>query len=145
MVEFRTAYNDKYVDPGIKMVNSDGSPQRSLAIQSERDNCDVNLIVDRFQKTGVLPTMNKTPQYGDFSQLPDYQESLNTVIAAQKAFMTLDARIRKQFDNNPAEFLDFVDDPKNGDKLIEWGLRKGPDVPSVGPNATALPEPDKKA
>lgn len=130
---FRTAYDTEII-PDDSSLSFDG--EVSLTIQSERDNCDVNRIVERFEKTGVLPVMSGSPLYGDFSELPDYRQALDVVNAAQNAFASLDAKIRKEFDNNPAIFLDFVNDPKNIDKLREMGLAKAlPSIP-VGDTTT---------
>lgn len=118
---FRTPYDDPYVDKGL-----DCSDDPVLTVQSEAENCDINVIVDRFEKTGILPSMTSTPVYGDFSTVVSFQDAQNAVIAAQSAFMSLPAKIRKEFDNDPAKFLDFVDDPANADKLVEMGLREAP-------------------
>lgn len=136
MVKFRTAYDDDVVsgaiDPGVSFTDIDGTPQVSLTVQSEREACDVNVIVERFERTGVLPSMVGSPLYGDFTNLPDYQTALKAVMDAQAMFMGMDAKIRKEFDNDPARFLAFCEDPANGDKLIEWGLRTPPVAPSEG-------------
>lgn len=130
----RTPYNDPYVDPGLQQVNLDGEPEISLTVQSEVENCDINVIVDRYAKTGLLPVMNQSPVYGDVSDAPTYQDALHVVIEAQKAFNSLPANIRKQFDNDPAQFLAFVDDPANGDALIQMGLREQPEPDPVQPD-----------
>lgn len=136
-VKFRTAYDDNYVSPGYQRFDKDGvpldaqgNPEPSLTVQSERDNCDINVIIDRFEKTGVLPVMSQQA-IGDVDlyDAPTYQESLNVVIAAQNAFDALPAKIRKEFDNDPAKFLAFVDNPENGDRMIELGLREAPPAP----------------
>nr|QJB19539.1 MAG: internal scaffolding protein [Microvirus sp.] len=125
-IKIRTAYNDDYVDPGLQQITPDGEVEQSLTIQSEIDNCDINVIVDRYAKTGILPVMQQPAMFEDVSNPIDYQNALNVVISAQKAFTDLPAAIRKQFDNDPAQFLAFVDDPKNGDELIKMGLREAP-------------------
>lgn len=120
--KIRTAYDDDYVDPGIRFVDEHGEPEKTLTIQSEKDACDINKIVEQHAKTGLLPVNTATPIYGDFTGLPSYQESLNIVIKAEEAFMSLDAKIRKEFDNDPGAFLEFAQDENNRDKLIEWGM-----------------------
>ena len=55
-------------------------------------------------------TVNSTPPvYGDVTDLKTFQEAKNVFIEAEKAFMSLDAKVRKEFDNDPAKFLDFMD------------------------------------
>lgn len=41
-------------------------PEQGLTRQSQADECNINLIVDKFTKTGLMPpSMRGTPQYGD--------------------------------------------------------------------------------
>lgn len=122
----RTPYNDPYVDIGLQCVTLDGEPEVSLTKQSEKDNTDINLIVKQFERSGILPVMNQTPVFADVSEVTSYQESLAVVQKAELMFNALPAEIRKQFGNSPAAFLDFVNDPANGQKLIDMGLREAP-------------------
>ena len=46
-VVIRTAYSDPYEDKGLQCVNLDGEPEPLLTVQSEIDNCDINVLVDR--------------------------------------------------------------------------------------------------
>jgi len=132
---FRTAYDDPYVHKGL-----DCSGDPVLTIQSEKENCDINVIVERFEKTGVLPSMTSSPFYGDFSVPFDFQEAQQILINAENAFMQLPAKVRREFDNNPAKFLAFVDDPSNADALVSMGLRE---APSEKPEASPITENPK--
>jgi phage internal scaffolding protein len=49
----------------------------------------------------------------------------NNLIEAQNAFKTLPASIRAEFNNDPAQVIDFLNDPANRDKAIEIGLIDG--------------------
>ena len=58
--------------------------------QSFKDECDINNILKKYNKTGQLPAMIKAdPKYGDFSNSASYQESLNLVLLAQEQFSNL--------------------------------------------------------
>lgn len=97
--------------------------------QEFRDQQDVNNIVKRFKKIhGVeLMTYLKTAsggQYGDFSGVVDYQTALEQVNRANAAFEALPAILRKRFDNDPAQFLDFCMNPSNLDEMRKLGLAK---------------------
>jgi phage internal scaffolding protein len=73
-------------------------------------------------KTGLIEHQRDHPgQYGDFTS-NDYQESMNIVAKAQSMFNQLPSQIRNEFDNDPAQFLDFVQDPQNEDQLVDMGL-----------------------
>ena len=54
----------------------------------------------------------------------DYHEAQNIVINAQNQFNALNASLRKKFDNDPALFLAFAEDPKNAQELVTLGLAK---------------------
>lgn len=94
----------------------------SLAVQDQRDECDINTIVRRFGLTGQLPQDVKAPQYGDFTEVVDYQSALQAVIDADAAFMKMPADVRARFQNDPGAFVDFCSDEKNAEELKKMGL-----------------------
>lgn len=109
--------------------------------QEFREDCDVNVIIRRFTKTGVLPnTAQATPRYIDAATLPDLQGAMHIMIEAEKSFMSLPAQVRKEFDNSPMQFVEFATKPENLDKLREWGLAPKPE-PEPGPQKVELVNP----
>lgn len=90
---------------------------------------DINNIIKRYRVTGLMRQLPLQPIYGDFTNIPSYQESLNIVIRGQEAFARLPSDLRTRFNNDPSEFLEFMSDPKNEDEIYELGLAKRP-VPS---------------
>lgn len=95
----------------------------SMTKQSEKDSADINFIMKRYQKTGILPDLiKKEPRYGDFSEVTDYIQAIQIVQHAEEQFSALDAHIRKRFNNDPSQFLNFVQDPQNQNELIKMGL-----------------------
>lgn len=80
--------------------------------------------MDRFKRTGILPVPTKTPIYMDTTQVPDLQQAHHVMIAAEKAFNALPADVRKEFNNNPVEFVDFATKQENIEQLRKWGLAK---------------------
>lgn len=108
----------------------------SLTRQSEAESADINVIMKRYEQTGILPEMMKqNPEYGDFSDMGTYQEALNIVAFANSQFMALDAHVRARFSNDPAQFLDFCSNPENGPELVKMGLA----VERQAPEATPTP------
>lgn len=95
---------------------------KSRTEQAHRGECNINQIMKKCRKTGLLPNRGEPGFYGDFSEVGDFQESQNKVILAQERFMTLPAEIRKKFDNDPGKLLDFMADPENIEKAIELGI-----------------------
>lgn len=91
--------------------------------QSFKNEANINNIMARYNKTGVIDHLNSNAgSYGDFSTANSYQDSLNLIISAQNMFDDLPAKIRKRFGNDPALFIEFVDTPGNLQELVEMGL-----------------------
>lgn len=98
----------------------------SLAIQSQKDEADINTIVRNFGVTARMPFTGRLPQYGDFSGVDDYRSAIEAVRAAEAAFGQVPSEIRARFDNDPAAFADFCADRSNLMQLQEWGLAPKP-------------------
>ncbi|QXP07881.1 MAG: internal scaffolding protein [Arizlama microvirus] len=91
--------------------------------QAHKDECDINLIVPRYSKTGLVTHLNRaSPSFADVTSFGDYAESLQTVVMAQDSFMQLPATLRARFGNDPAQFVSFCSNPANKDELISLGL-----------------------
>lgn len=89
-------------------VRLDCSQDEMITQQSGKDDADINVIVERAKRGAIVPTNDRTPMYGDFTSLPkDLRECLVIVKQAETAFMTLDAQVRRRFDNDPAKMLIF--------------------------------------
>jgi len=94
----------------------------SLTQQQFKEESDINTIVDRFMKSGVMPTPTNMPQYVDYDGVFDFQTAMNAVRAADENFMRMDAKIRARFNNSPQDFLTFFADPANTEEAIRLGL-----------------------
>ena len=133
-MKFQTAYS-KSLNPEIKF------PETGRTKQSEKDACDINLIMAKYVKTGHIEHQrNYAPEY-DFATSMDFHQALNLVTNANELFEALPAGTRKKFYNDPAQFLDFVQDENNLDEMIEMGLAKHPSP--AEPLAPAAPETTK--
>ncbi len=118
MKKFKTIYNYKQED-GVK----NNTP--SLTQQQFKDECDINQIMDRYLRTGVLsdPLDNRgTPKYGDYADLGNYMDHMNKVVEANEMFEALPASIRKRFNNNPGDLIDFVMNENNRVEAEMLGL-----------------------
>ncbi|WNK13691.1 MAG: internal scaffolding protein [Microvirus sp.] len=120
-VHLRTAYNydtDKASeDTGISFLG-----EVSLTQQSASDETDINTIVRRFGLTGELPDTFRAPQYGDFTEVVDYQTAMNAVRAAEESFMSLPGEVRYEFNNDPQRLMEFLANDGNREKAREMGL-----------------------
>lgn len=104
----------------------------SMTKQQFVHECDINNIVAKYQKTGAIAHSNQhQPTYGFASSL-DFQESMELVDQAQAMFKSLPSSLRQKFGNDPANYLDFVQNPDNLREMIDLGL------------ATEIPNPAEK-
>jgi phage internal scaffolding protein len=101
----------------------------SLTQQQFAEESDINFIVDRFMKTGHIPTPASMPQYADYDGVFDFQSAMNVVRQADENFMRMDAKVRARFHNSPQEFLEFFADPANADEAVRLGLAVLPAKP----------------
>jgi phage internal scaffolding protein len=92
------------------------------AQQHHKDECDINVILERFGKTGQVPVNAISGTYGDFSGVHDYHTAMNALIASESEFAALPAQIRNRFQNDPANLIEFLDDPKNKAEAESLGL-----------------------
>lgn len=123
------AYNGKRYASSISFLDENGDPSVGLTEQCHKDLCDIEKILDRYDRTGLITHVNKAKaNYGDFTLVNEYQESLNLVLEAQDAFDDLPSAIRKRFGNDPGAFFEFVTNPDNGGELVKMGLANAPEV-----------------
>lgn len=116
----------------------------SLTRQEFAAECDINEIMRRYETTGVLPNDGREPQYVDFTEIPeDLMSTLAMMDRAQQAFMTLPARVRREFENNPHAFVEYASHPDNLDQMREWGLAppKAPEAAVAAPGAVSPAPP----
>lgn len=117
---------------------------KSRALQSAKDECDINNIMANWRRTGII-THGQIAEgkYEDLADVPtDYHESMNRIIEAQEAFASLPSSVRKQFNNDPAQLLDNISDPANRQILIDAGLLK---ADLEGGKKDAQPDPERTA
>lgn len=115
----------------------------SLAKESFKKQADINYIVKKYlvnspETWEYLQKASKT--YADLSHVTDYRTALDKVREAKEHFMMLPAKVRTKFANDPAQFLDFIKDPKNKAEMVELGLLpqqeiKKEEIPSTEPKA----------
>lgn len=134
-----------------KRVKQEQGPEESQVQQHLAADTDINNIMAKYQKTGVLQHVTKLAgEYGDFSDVPDYKTAIERLMAADELFMELPARVRDRFGNDPAQFIDFASDEKNIEELRKLGLApKAPEAPEPQlvkvVQEPAGPEPKKPA
>lgn len=97
---------------------------KSLALQSQAEDADINVILKRFGVTGQMPVSARAVTYQDFEGIFDFRTALEAVRAGEEAFMQLPAEIRSRFSHDPQVFVEFCSDPANLPELRKLGLAK---------------------
>lgn len=149
-MEFRTAYG-----PHLRVCLDQSTPdpetgevQTSMTKQSFAQESEINNIMARYEKTGIIDHVKQHGGYADMPAGLDYQSALQLTIDAQLAFNELPAATRREFGNDPFEFLAFVEDPANVERMGELGLLEPrEDEPPAGddPALRAAAEPASEA
>ena len=108
------------------------------------DEANINTIVKRCMNGAMLPAGNRTPLFGDFTEVADFSSAQILIAEAQSQFELLTSDIREKFGNSVSELMDYLDDPKNLDEAIALGLAPKPESEpkTLDENTqTAAPEP----
>lgn len=90
--------------------------------QSFRDEANINVLVKRFAKTGIINQRQAVPLKGDFTEVMDYAEMQLAIKHANDSFMSLPSDVRRRFGHDPAEFIRFTLDKENLPELRKMGL-----------------------
>lgn len=94
----------------------------SMTQQNFKEECDINNILAKFVKTGILEQSARPGDFFDATTVSDYRDALHALSSAQESFSELPSAIRKYFENDPANFLEFIENPDNIDEGIKIGL-----------------------
>lgn len=138
-----TWYTGELVDENTGEV----STPPSMTKQSFVEQCDINNILKQFKASGMLTHINQQAAQGRYLDLPDdldYQNALNIVLEAENSFASLPSKVRDRFHNDPAEFLQWFQDPDNQDEAIKLGLATdNRPPPQAAPEALPSPPQSK--
>lgn len=111
------------------------------AVQSFAEECDINNIMAKFTRTGLIEWSNKYEgTYDDVSGVT-FEACMDTVLKAQEMFDDLPSSVRNRFQNNPAAFLDFIGNAENREEAQKLGLLRDP---AIVPAVVAVPDPPGK-
>lgn len=94
--------------------------------QSFKESSDINNIMSKYLRTGVIDSTNRAvATYGDIPAI-DFRQAMEVVVLAEAAFAELPSGARARFDNDPAKFLEFAENPDNLDEAVRLGLTDAP-------------------
>jgi len=111
--------------------------------QSFVAECDINNILKQYSRTGMLNHVSAKAAQGAYRDLPDevdFQASMNIVLQGQSAFASLPSKLRNRFNNDPAEFLEFMSNPENQAEAEKLGLTSPKEAPP-SPSPAEPPKP----
>ena len=143
---FATSFPDhRRAYDGLNEVMSDLTgmfcQEKGRTQQNFVKECDINVLMAQSERNGIIDHFNRyRGEYADVTGTLDFHAAQNAVIAAAEAFMSLPARVRAKFANDPGAFLAFVEDPENEDEMREIGL-----LPPAKPEAGVEPAAAAKA
>jgi hypothetical protein len=122
---------------GKKIVTVCG---KSNVQQSDKDLTNLNKLLEPAMKKGLLRhTVKFAGQYDDIP-VADYQEAQLITAKAKSMYEELPMNIRAEFDT-PAKFLEFVQNPKNANKMQEMGILAGNDGKTADGKNSGAPSP----
>ena len=112
----------------------------SLTQQHFKDDCDINLLIQRYGMLAYDPLHPPTiqPQFGDFDSV-DFQLAQIKIAQASQAFDLLPSDLRKRFNNSPVELLQFLEKEENRNAAIELGLISQPSDPNLTSASSPVP------
>lgn len=95
--------------------------------QSFANETNINTIVARYQKTGMISRVEDNPGiFADVSKIEDYQGMVSKIRFAQESFEQLPPALRKRFGNDPGRLVEFVSDSENIEEAIKLGILPKP-------------------
>jgi phage internal scaffolding protein len=124
-IKFKTAYDERQ-RKGFETVGE------SLTQQHFAQEADIKNIIKKHDRTGIISHVARgMAQYGDYTEINEYRESLDIVNKANESFMGLPSEVRAYFENDAGQFFEFVTNPANDEKMVELGLKEAPPLPEV--------------
>lgn len=115
----------------------------SMTEQNHLERVKIQNIIKRYTAQGMIDHVNYYEgQYGDFVNSLDFNQSMNIVAETTQMFESLPAELRRRFNEDPAEYLDFVQNPENRAEMEELGIptdHLAPQASSEAPQGTIDP------
>lgn len=110
---------DKNEDKEYPIIDCSGD--ELLTEQNHKGSVDINNIVSKQGVDRIAETNNVLALSFDTNPYNNFQEMMEKVAVGKSAFASLPAQTRDEFDNNPAKYMDYVQNPENRESLIKRG------------------------
>ncbi len=118
--QLRSAY-------GPKHRVSSRTTQKSMTKQSFKKECDINAIMARYQKSGIVDHINTHEAHYGETSAQSFTEAQFLIAEASSMFEELPSKARAYFQHDPKAFLSFMEgyDPdKDKQQLIDLGMAR---------------------
>lgn len=134
---------------GSLRIQRDFSYCPTLAEQHTAHLTDINYLMEKYKPDELAAYIAARNQHRqeilehDFSEEPNLQEAKNVIAKSKREFEALPDDVKYQFKNH-LEFLKFIDNPANAEKMLKLGLltpRQIQDIKIEEPAATPPPTP----
>lgn len=112
---------------GSVRIQQDFSHCPSMAEQHTAHLTNINYLIKKYKPDELAAYIAARNQHRreilghDFSKELNLQEAQNVVYQSRQAFEALPEEIRRNFRNH-VEFIKFIDNPANVDKMIQLGI-----------------------
>lgn len=132
-------------------------PDGSIRVQFDYSNCptlteqhtahltNINYLMEKYKPDELAAYIAARNQYRqeilghDFSKEPSLQDANNIVYRSKQEFENLDPKIKYSFKNH-VEFLKFIDNPANAEKMLELGILTKKQIKNL-----QIPEPNQNS
>jgi len=113
---------------------------KTMTEQHHAKTCNINYIVGKYQKTGLVDHVNRYEgTYGDVSGA-DFEKAMELVTEQKTIFAELPSSIRKHYKNDVVKYLAAVESDEGAAEHANL-LNPAPEDPE--PEKTAPTEPEK--
>jgi len=113
----------------------------TLTEQAHKDKTDMHNIMRQYERTGIIEhTAKYKGQYGNFIHALDFRSATTLIVQAEEMFLSVPSKLRKRFNNDPSEYIDFMQNPDNYEEIRKMGLDPSHlPKPQPAPMAAAIP------
>lgn len=124
-----------------RKVSVDFKDDKGFTEQAHASDVKIQNIMKKYERTGII---EHNAQYGgEYANMVgalDFAEAQRVIADANSMFESVPATIRRDFDNNPAKFVDFMMNEKNREAIQDYGfqtdhLPEAPEQPLGEPQA----------
>lgn len=103
---FKVSYSGRYDQDGRIVLDETGKEDVYEYIQSFADDCDINIVMEQFTRTGNDELLNRAKGfYVDVSDLPDnWPEVFNIINKGKEEFAKMPVEFKELYGNDFARF-----------------------------------------